>query len=97
MNQKQPLDNENAYVDSTNGAWCEMTNYDRTLLRNMMTNKECNPARCAIAIVDGETKICDNDEHVQVKTHATHTCMCCTHNRIAIHMKQTHQRIARDV
>ena len=84
-------------MDSTNGAWHEMTNCDRTSLRNMMTNKEHNPARCAIAIVDGETKTCDNDEHVQVKTHATHTHMHCTHNRTAIYMKQARQRIARDI
>ena len=59
-------------MDSTNGAWCEMINHDHTLLRNMMTNKECNPARHVIATVDGETKTCDNDEHVQMKTHTMH-------------------------
>ena len=56
-------------MDLTNGTWCEMINYDRTLLRNMMANKEHNPARYVIAIVDGETKICDNDEHAQMKIH----------------------------
>ena len=51
----------------------------------MMTNKEDNPARHAIAIVDGETTICDNDEHVQIKTHTTHMCMLCAQSNSDLH------------